>query len=76
MPLTPGGASGRRASTRWITFSVIPWSPQVMKILLPKTRKWSPSRSARAATAARSEPACGSVRFMVPVHSPAIIFGR
>ena len=26
--------------------------------------------------AARSEPACGSVRFIVPVHSPATIFGR
>ena len=27
-------------------------------------------------TADKSEPACGSVRFIVPVHSPATIFGR
>ncbi len=26
--------------------------------------------------AERSEPACGSVRFIVPVHSPATILGR
>ena len=31
----------------------------------------SPSGTARVRTAARSEPACGSVRFIVPVHSPA-----
>ncbi len=28
------------------------------------------------APAARSEPACGSVRFMVPVQAPSTIFGR
>ena len=33
-------------------------------------------RTAFVRTAARSEPACGSVRFIVPVHSPATIFGR
>ena len=27
-------------------------------------------------TSDRSEPACGSVRFMVPVHSPRTIRGR
>ena len=31
--------------------------------------------AARARIAARSEPACGSVRFMVPVHSPLTILG-
>src|ERR1700704_5752773 len=31
---------------------------------------------ARARTAERSEPACGSVRFMVPVHLPLTRFGR
>ena len=31
--------------------------------------------SARVRTSARSLPACGSVRFIVPVHSPEIIFG-
>ena len=32
----------------------------------------SPSRTARVRTAPRSEPACGSVRHMAPVHSPLI----
>ncbi len=27
MPFTPAGASGRRASTRWMMFSVMSWSP-------------------------------------------------
>ena len=35
-----------------------------------------PAARPRVRTAARSEPACGSVRFIVPVHSPATIFGR
>src|SRR5574343_355660 len=35
MPFTPGGASGRRASTRWTMFSAMSCSPQVMKILVP-----------------------------------------
>ncbi|MCY1547450.1 hypothetical protein D9M68_835140 [compost metagenome] len=38
MPFTPGGASGRRASTRWTMFSAMSCSPQVMKILFPLTR--------------------------------------
>ncbi|MOA23868.1 hypothetical protein D3C78_1445180 [compost metagenome] len=38
MPFTPAGASGRRASTRWMTLSVIWWSPQVMKIFWPVIR--------------------------------------
>ncbi|MNE20416.1 hypothetical protein D3C80_1135350 [compost metagenome] len=37
MPFGPAGASGRRASTRWMMFSVRSWSPPVMKILLPLT---------------------------------------
>lgn len=32
--------------------------------------------SARLRIRARSEPAFGSVRFIVPVHSPEIIFSR
>jgi hypothetical protein len=32
--------------------------------------------SARVRTSARSLPACGSVRFMVPVHCRSTIFGR
>src|SRR5436190_1544794 len=48
-----------------------------MKIFWPYSLKLpSGSGTARVRTAARSEPACGSVRFIVPVHSPATIFGR
>ena len=35
MPLMPGGASGRRASTRCTMFSVRSCSPAEMKILVP-----------------------------------------
>ena len=38
MPLMPGGASGRRASTRWTMFSVRSCSPAEMKILVPVMR--------------------------------------
>ena len=38
MPLVPGGASGRRASTRCTMFSVRSCSPPEMKILLPVRR--------------------------------------
>ncbi|MNC98615.1 hypothetical protein D3C83_166370 [compost metagenome] len=38
MPFTPGGASGSRASTRWMMFSAMSCSPQVMKILVPLMR--------------------------------------
>ena len=75
-PRDPGGASGRRASTRWTILSAMSWSPQVMKIFSPVMRKPSPSGAALVAIAPRSEPACGSVRFIVPVHSPEISFGR
>ena len=36
--LHPGGASGRRASTRWTMFSATSCSPQVMKIFVPVMR--------------------------------------
>ena len=36
----------------------------------------APSGAARVRTWPRSEPACGSVSTMVPVHSPLTIFGR
>ncbi len=36
--LHAGGASGMRASTRWMMFSVRSCSPAEMKILLPVTR--------------------------------------
>ena len=35
MPLMPGGASGIRASTKWMMLSVRSCSPAEMKILLP-----------------------------------------
>ena len=38
MPLVPGGASGVRASTRWMMFSAMSCSPKVMKILVPVMR--------------------------------------
>ena len=77
MPLVPAGASGSRASTRWQTFSAMSWSPQEMKIFCPVTAKLpSPRGSARVRTAPTSEPACGSVRFIVPVQSPATSRGR
>ena len=37
MPLMPFGASGVRASTRWMMFSVKSWSPEEMKIFEPVT---------------------------------------
>src|SRR5665213_1018487 len=37
---------------------------------------WSGWSTARVLTAARADPACGAVRFIVPVHSPDTIFGR
>ncbi len=36
MPRMPAGASGRRASTRWMMFAVRSCSPAEMKILVPK----------------------------------------
>src|SRR5438270_1135574 len=47
-----------------------------MKIFWPEIRYWFPWRSARVRTSDRSDPACGSVRFIVPVHLPSIILGR
>ena len=35
MPLVPAGASGRRASTRWMMFSAMSCSPNEMKIFVP-----------------------------------------
>ncbi len=57
-------------------FSAMSCSPQVMKILVPLMRQWSPSGTARVRMAARSEPACGSVMFMVPVQRPSTMAGR
>ena len=76
IPFTPSGAPGVRASTRWTMFSAISCSPHVIKIFVPKILNVpSPTGSARVRTSARSEPAWGSVRFIVPVHSPEMSLG-
>jgi len=77
MPLVPAGASGRRASTRWRMLADRSCSPDEMKILVPVIR-WLPSAcgSALLRSRPRSVPQCGSVRHIVPVHSPETIFGR
>ena len=52
-------------------------SPKVMKIFWPVIRQVpSPAGTALVRSAPTSEPASGSVRFMVPVHSPVTIFSR
>ena len=52
-------------------------SPKVMKIFWPLMRQ-VPSAAGVAfdLISPRSEPACGSVRFMVPVHLPLTSLGR
>ncbi len=58
-------------------FSATSCSPHVMKIFWPViAHEPSPRGSALVATAPTSDPACGSVRFIVPVHSPVSILGR
>jgi hypothetical protein len=48
-----------------------------MKIFVPERANLPPgSGVAVVATCARSEPHCGSVRHMVPVHSPLTSRGR
>ena len=70
-PFAPSGASGVRASTRCTMFSATSWSPHVMKIFWPLIdHEPSPRGVAIVRIAPRSVPAPGSVRFIVPVHSP------
>ena len=74
MPFVPAGASGTRASTRWTMLSARSCSPQVMKIFWPVIRhEPSSAGTAFVVRAPTSDPACGSVRFIVPVHSPVTI---
>ncbi len=77
MPLVPCGASGRRASTRWMMLADRSCSPAEMKILVP-VRLYEPSSSGSALVRRmpRSVPQCGSVRHIVPVHSPDTSLGR
>src|SRR5690554_6386744 len=77
MPFGPLGASGSLASTRWIMFSAMSCSPQVMKILVPVTLKEPSSLgSALVRIMPRSVQAWGSVRSMAPDHTPEYMLGR
>ena len=77
MPLEPAGASGSLASTRWIWLPVRSCSPPVMKILVPVMLKEPSSLgTALVRRMPRSVPECGSVRHMVPLHSPLYSLGR
>mmetsp|Transcript_1327 Transcript_1327/g.1771 ORF Transcript_1327/g.1771 Transcript_1327/m.1771 type:complete len:288 (+) Transcript_1327:787-1650(+) len=77
MPFGPFGASGSLASTRWMMFSAMSCSPQVIKILVPVTLK-EPSSfgSALVRMIPRSVPAWGSVRSMAPDQTPEYMLGR
>ena len=76
MPRLPGGASGARASTMWTMFVgqvVVAIGDEDLlagdPVMLAPIARHRPA-TARVRSAPRSEPACGSVRFIVPVHSP------
>src|SRR3954467_11044066 len=76
-PLMPAGAPSTRASTRGMMLGARSCSPAEMNILVPVILKLpSACRTALVRSRPRSVPQCGSVRFMVPVHSPDTIFGR
>ena len=60
-----------RARTRWIMFSETSCSPAEIQIFWPEIRYVpSPWGTALVRRSPRSVPQCGSVRFMVPDHSP------
>ena len=57
--------------------SAMSWSPQVMKILVPKMRHVPSScGTALVRSAPTSDPASGSVSTIVPDHSPLMSFSR
>ena len=57
--------------------SAMSCSPKVMKIFGPVMRQVpSAAGTALVRSAPTSDPASGSVRFMVPVHSPVTILAR
>ena len=77
IPLVPCGASGKRASTRWQILAAMSCSPDEMKILVPEILKLpSACGAAFERSMPRSVPQCGSVRHIVPVHSPDTSRGR
>ena len=77
IPLTPSGASGKRANTKWMMLSARSWSPDEIKIFSPlMANTSSPAGTALVRNKAKSVPAWDSVKFMVPVHSPLTSFAK
>ena len=76
MPFIPSGAPSVRAKTRWMMFSDISCSPYVIYIFWPLILQLFPSCSALVLIVAKSVPDCGSVKFIVPVHSPELNLGK
>jgi hypothetical protein len=76
-PFVPAGAPSTRARTMWMMFSVMSWSPPEMNILVPRIA-YVPSASffAVVRAAPTSEPACGSVKHIVPAHLPKYMAWR
>ena len=77
IPLEPLGASGKRASTKWIMLAAMSCSPAEINILLPVIL-YEPSAcgSALLRNIPKSVPQCGSVKHIVPVHSPDTNLGK
>ena len=78
MPLVPGGASGQAGEHQVddVLGDVVVAPGDEDLLAGDRGSRRRRCGSARVRTAPTSEPACGSVRFMVPVHSPATSFGR
>ena len=72
MPLVPAGAPGVLASTKWMMFSDSSCSPPEIHILLPLSRQVPSScGSARVRMSPSEDPACGSLRHIVPKNRPS-----
>ena len=78
MPLVPGRGAGRAGEHEVHDVLGHVVLAEGDEDLLPGDGVACRRRAARPAwcSAPTSEPACGSVRFIVPVHSPVTIFGR
>jgi hypothetical protein len=74
IPLTPAGPPGTFASTRWTMFSLSSCSPPEIHIFVPN-RRYVPSAcgSARVVMSANDDPACVSLRHIVPKKRPSTI---
>src|SRR5262249_44619841 len=74
-PLVPGGAPSTRARTRWTMFSARSWSPPEMKTFVPRIEYLLPSiLVAVVRDAPTSDPACGSVKHIVPPQTTPYSF--